>query len=70
MNILTHPTLRFVRSLVPNFPRPRLSETEFLNQQLSVLEVYVERFPSNERDFRALAWIEANAERYPHQWQG
>lgn len=70
MNLLEHPALRFFRSLVPTFSKPSLSETEFLNQQLAVLQAHVERFPSQERDLRALAWIEANAERYRHQWQG
>lgn len=69
MNIHEHPVLRFFRTLVPDLPQPCFSETEFLEQQLAVLEAYVERFPADERDLRALAWIEANAERYRQQWQ-
>ncbi|HCZ14519.1 MAG TPA: hypothetical protein DHV85_07950 [Candidatus Accumulibacter sp.] len=69
MSILDHPALRSVRSLVGHFTKPNLSDTEFLQQQLAVLEAYIEPFPADERDFRALAWIEANAKQYRHQWQ-
>ena len=37
--------------------------------QLAVIEAYLERFPLEEREFRALAWIEANAGAYRQHWQ-
>ncbi len=48
---------------------PDFSETNFLHTQLAVIEAYVERFPRDEREFRALAWIEANAGAYRQHWQ-
>lgn len=63
---------------IPEDPPPRFlpglgggpfSEAEFLHQQVAEIEAYVERFPSAERDLRALAWIEANASQYRQQWQ-
>jgi hypothetical protein len=44
-------------------------ETEFLETQLAVIEAYLQRFPCEQRDFRALAWIEAHAGAYRQQWQ-
>lgn len=64
-----NPTFRTFRGLVARFAKPDFSETEFLRQQVAVIEAYVERFPSDERDFRALAWIEANARQFRQQWQ-
>lgn len=64
MNLPDDPTLRFLPGLEISF-----SETEFLRQQVAEIEAYVERFPSAERDLRALAWIEANASQYRQQWQ-
>jgi hypothetical protein len=52
-----------------SFSNPDFSETDFLHTQLAVIAAYVERFPWDEREFRALAWIEANAGAYRQQWQ-
>ena len=69
MNISDDSILRFFRDLVRDFAQANSAESEFLQQQFSVIEAYVQRFPSEERDFRALAWIEANAGQYRQQWQ-
>lgn len=69
MNLPDHSAIRFFRRLVVHVAKPRFSETDFLQQQLAVLEAYLEPFPSDERDGRALAWIEANAQQYRQQWQ-
>jgi len=44
-------------------------ESEFLQTQLAVIEAYLQRFPYEQREFRALAWIEAHACTYRQQWQ-
>ena len=72
MNISDESIFRFFRDLVRDFSQAHSTnspESEFLQQQFSVIEAYVQRFPSEERDFRALAWIEANAGQYRQQWQ-
>mgnify|MGYP003382152769 CR=1 FL=1 len=69
MNIPDDPTLRFLPGLGGHFSKPDFSDTEFLRQQVAEIEAYVERFPSDERELRALAWIEANASQYRQQWQ-
>ncbi|MCP5227122.1 hypothetical protein [Accumulibacter sp.] len=69
MEISSNPALRAFRGMVAHFSKADFSETEFLRQQVAVIEAYVERFPSEERDIRALAWIEANAGQFRQQWQ-
>jgi hypothetical protein len=44
-------------------------EIEFLQSQLAVIEAYLQRFPCEQREFHALAWIEAHACAYRQQWQ-
>lgn len=44
-------------------------EMEFLQTQLAVIEAYLQRFPCEQRDLRALAWIEAHAGDYRQRWQ-
>ncbi|EXI80588.1 MAG: hypothetical protein AW10_01731 [Candidatus Accumulibacter appositus] len=69
MNVSDETVLQFFRDLVRDFSQAHFSEAEFLQQQYAVIEAYVEHFPVNERESRALAWIEANAGQYRQQWQ-
>ncbi|MBE2260621.1 MAG: hypothetical protein IAE88_17310 [Rhodobacteraceae bacterium] len=69
MNLSDNPAFHVFRGLLGRFSKPDFSEPEFLRQQVAVIEAYVERFPSNERDLHALAWIEANARQFRQQWQ-
>ncbi|MCM8612328.1 hypothetical protein [Accumulibacter sp.] len=36
---------------------------------MAVIEDYLRHFPDEQREFRALAWIEAHACAYRQQWQ-
>ena len=69
MAIRDDPALPFFSVSEDDFSATEGSETEFLRTQVAAIEAYLERFPWDERDFRALAWIEANASQYRHQWQ-
>jgi hypothetical protein len=69
MDIQDDPALWLFSGQIDHFATPIVSETDFLRTQVAIIEAYVERFPSDEREFRALAWIEANASQYRHQWQ-
>ncbi|MBL8395762.1 MAG: hypothetical protein JNK99_13610 [Candidatus Accumulibacter sp.] len=69
MQIPDDPALSFFREPAGNFPESCFSETEFLERQVAAIEAYVEHFPADERELRALAWIEANASQYRHWWQ-
>jgi len=69
MDISDDTTLWLFPVPVGSFSDQNFSETEYLRTQVAVIEAHVEHFPSDERDFRALAWIEANASQYRHWWQ-
>jgi len=69
MNISDDTTLCLTFGRAARMSKSDFSEAEFLRRQVAVIEAYVECFPSDEREFRALAWIEANASQYRYQWQ-
>jgi len=69
MYIVDDPALALIARFVGDASHPELSDTEFLRQQVAAIEAYVEGFPPQERELRALAWIEANAMKYRQQWQ-
>lgn len=69
MDFLDDLAARFSPGSAGNFSIPDSSEMEFLRRQVATIEAYVEHFPSDERDFHALAWIEAHASEYRHEWQ-
>ena len=69
MYTVDDPTLALIARFVGGSARPELSDTEFLHQQVAAIQKYVERFPQDERESRALEWIEANALAYRQQSQ-
>ena len=69
MDTSDDPAPWFFSSPAGSLSHPDSSETNFLHMQLAVIEAYLERFPLEEREFRALAWIEANAGAYRQHWQ-
>jgi hypothetical protein len=69
MTIIDDPTLAVIARFVGDASRLDPSDPEFLRVQLDAIGAYVRRFPANERDARALEWIELNAERYRREWQ-
>ncbi len=69
MDMADDPAPWFFPSSAGCFMSTDFSETDFLHTQLALIEAYVECFPRDEREFRALAWIEANAGAYRQQWQ-
>jgi hypothetical protein len=69
MDISDDPAPWFLPDPLASLSNPDFSETNFLHTQLAVIEAYLERFPRDEREIRALAWIEANAGAYRQHWQ-
>lgn len=45
------------------------SEEVFLHSQCDQIRAYVERFPSGQRQERAMEWITRNAEDYRRKWR-
>lgn len=69
MYIVDDPTLALITRFVGDSSHSEDSDTAFLRQQGATIEAYVERFPADEREARALQWIEANAMAYRRQSQ-
>lgn len=69
MYIVDDPALALIARFLGDAAHPELSDEAFFRQQLAAIEAYVEGFPAEEREVRALAWIEANAMKYRQQWQ-
>lgn len=69
MYIADDPTLALITRFVGEAENLDLSDAEFLLQQIAAIEQYVGQFPDNERQARALEWIEAYARHYRQQWQ-
>lgn len=69
MYIVDDPTLALIGRFVGGVSHLDLSDEDFLLQQVAAIERYVERFSDDERQARALEWIETHAQRYRQQWQ-
>lgn len=69
MYIVNDPTLALIARFVGDFSDPEDADAAFLRQQVAAVEAYVEQFPADERERRALQWIEANAMAYRQQSQ-
>jgi hypothetical protein len=46
-----------------------LAEGEFIRDQIATIRAYVAQFPAEQRNMRALEWIEQHAEGYRQAWQ-
>jgi hypothetical protein len=46
-----------------------LSDAEYMLQQIAAIEKYIDDFPADERQARAMEWIAAYARQYRQQWQ-
>lgn len=69
MYIVDDPTLALITRFVGDYPNPEASDAEFFQGQIAAVQAHVERFPTEERELQAVAWIEANARQYRQQWQ-
>lgn len=61
------PTLALIARFVGSTAQPEMADSDFLYRQVAAIEAYIGRFPTHEREARAIDWIEANAERYREQ---
>jgi len=69
MYIADDPTLALITRFVGEAGNLDLSDAEFLLEQIAAIEQYVAPFPAEERQTRALEWIETYARHYRQQWQ-
>jgi hypothetical protein len=69
MYIADDPTLALITRFVGEAQNLDLSDAQFLLEQIAAIEQYVAPFPAEERQARALEWIETYARQYRQQWQ-
>jgi len=69
MNTVDDPTLALLSRFVGDTHDLQLSDAEFLLQQVAAIEHYTKQFPAEERQARALEWIETYALQYRRQWR-
>lgn len=65
---LDDPTLALIARFAACCEDPAVSEDAFLRQQRDQIREYVESYPSEQRQERALEWIMRNAEVYRRKW--
>lgn len=69
MYIVDDPTLALIIRFMREAQSLNLSDADFLLEQLEAIEEYVSRYPDEERQARAMEWIEAHAQQYRQRWQ-
>ncbi|MBK7956095.1 MAG: hypothetical protein IPK02_20280 [Candidatus Accumulibacter sp.] len=69
MYIVDDPALALITRFVGDSLDSNRSDADFFRQQVEAIAEYVERFPPDERDMRALVWVEAHARHYRQEWQ-
>ncbi|MFO1371505.1 MAG: hypothetical protein U1F42_03615 [Candidatus Competibacteraceae bacterium] len=69
MYIVDDSTLALITRFLGDTPNLNLSDAEFLLHQIAAIEQYVGQFPPNQRQKRALEWVEVHARQYRQQWQ-
>lgn len=69
MYIVDDPTLALMIRFMGAAEPLNLSDAEFLFEQLDAIEQHVSQYPADERQTRALEWIETHARAYRQRWQ-
>ena len=69
MYIVDDPTLALMIRFMGSAEALNLSDADFLFKQLDAIERYVSQYPADERQGRALEWIETHARDYRQRWQ-
>jgi hypothetical protein len=67
--IVDDPMLALITRFVCGCGQFHLSEGEFILDQIATIQRYVAQFPVEQRNTRAIEWIEKHAERYRQAWQ-
>ncbi|MCB1871461.1 MAG: hypothetical protein H6964_06815 [Chromatiaceae bacterium] len=69
MIIAEDPLLALIVRFVMSEDRNERTDAEFVQRQLATLKAYTDRFPAEERQPRAMQWIEQHAANYRREWQ-
>ena len=69
MSVIEDPLLALIIRFVMKDERHQRADDEFVQRQLDTLKAYVDRYPAEERQPRAMQWIERHAANYRREWQ-
>lgn len=70
MKSLDDPTPALIaRFVIEDVDKLRLSDEQYMKHQLTEIKKQIEKFPEQQQEQFALAWIRENAERYRRDWQ-
>ncbi len=70
MEALDDPTLALIaRFVVEDVDELKLSDEHYLQHQLNEIKRQIEKFPEEQQEQFALAWIREHAERYRRDWR-
>ncbi len=69
MFIVDDPMLALIARFVMDVQHLDVSDEEFLQEQVRSIGEFVDRFPAEQRQARALEWIEVHAKHYRVAWQ-
>jgi len=70
MEALDDPTLALIaRFVVEDVDELKLSDEHYLQHQINEIKRQIEKFPEEQQEQFALAWIREHAERYRRDWR-
>ncbi len=69
MFIVDDPMLALIARFRVDIDNFDVSYKQFLNQQIQTMKQYVEQYPENQQQKKALEWIEKHARNYRQEWQ-
>ena len=70
MYTINDPMFALILRFVGRNQKVALEDDTFIKKELKVIEEYIEQFPPEERELRALEWVEAHAREYRKAWEG
>lgn len=69
MFIVDDPMLALITRFVVGVERIDVGDQEFLEEQVRLIRDYVDQYPADQHQERAVEWVEAHAEHYRVAWQ-
>jgi predicted metal-dependent hydrolase len=69
MTVTEDPLLALIVRFVMSEDRSQRADAEFVQRQLATLKEYVGKYPADEKQPRAMQWIEQHAANYRREWQ-
>ena len=69
MFIVDDPMLALITRFVFDAAHLDVSDREFLQEQVRSIRQYVDQYPEDERQARAIEWVEEHAQQYRTAWQ-